>query len=222
MFKSFIIVIIFFLATDAFVPMNAFLNKNLSTRHRVTFFSSSNRNNNGDDSYGFFDDEEVDRIARQKESFQFIFDIDEDCKPEDVFIILFNPDTEREGVHTIEFPKGSGNNMILAFESKQECGKFSQSLKEQDFFDPVTQEMKLEFLEDYCEQLGVDVQVVPEGLKLKPPTDTVLNLGLNPNLELEMKMLDLLFQISADGKDGGSKGFDSIEGETSGNEGAWE
>lgn len=61
-----------------------------------------------------------------------------------------------------------------------------------------------------------------QGLKLKPPTDTVLNLGLNPNLELEMKMLDLLFQISADGKDGGSKGFDSIEEETSGNEGAWE
>jgi len=73
-----------------------------------------------------------------------------------------------------------------------------------------------------CEQIGVDVQVVPEGLKLKPPTETVLNLGLNPNLQQEMKMLDLLFQISANGQDGGSKDFDLIEEETSGDEGAWE
>jgi|AntRauTorckE5430_2_1112549.scaffolds.fasta_scaffold01139_2 hypothetical protein len=162
MFKIFIVLTSFVITIGAFVPKNAFLNKNSVTRRRVNFFSSADRNNNGDDSYGFFGDEEVDRIARQKESFQFIFDIDEDSMPEDVFIILFNPDTEREGVHTIEFPKGSGNNMILAFESKQECGQFSESLKEQDFFDPVTQEMKLEFLEDYCEQIGVDVQVVPE------------------------------------------------------------
>eukprot|EP00979_Chaetoceros_neogracilis_P008872 scaffold1988_cov230-Chaetoceros_neogracile.AAC.4 len=196
MFKIFIVLTSFVITIGAFVPKNAFLNKNSVTRRRVDFFSSADRNNNGDDSYGFFGDEEVDRIARQKESFQFIFDIDEDSMPEDVFIILFNPDTEREGVHTIEFPKGSGNNMILAFESKQECGQFSESLKEQDFFDP--------------------------GLKLKPPTETVLNLGLNPNLQQEMKMLDLLFQISANGQDGGSKDFDLIEEETSGDEGAWE
>jgi len=40
-------------------------------------------------------------------------------KPEDVYIILFNPGTEQEGVHTVEYPKGSGNNVILAFESKE-------------------------------------------------------------------------------------------------------
>ena len=91
-------------------------------------------------------------------------------KPEDVYIILFNPGTEQEGVHTVgkqqkkhfflilpkrifsfkilkylsqigfciypEYPKGSGNNVILAFESKEECDRFSQALQDQQFFEP--------------------------------------------------------------------------------------
>jgi len=82
--------------------------------------------------------------------------------------------------------------------------------------------MKLEFLEDYCEQIGVEIQVVPQGMKLKPPTENVLNLGVNPNLKEEMKMLDYLFQISAsdDGMDEDSTGFDSVGGGDS--DGAWE
>jgi hypothetical protein len=35
-------------------------------------------------------------------------------------------------------------------------------LREQKFFDPTPQEMKLEFLENYCGEIGVEVQVVPE------------------------------------------------------------
>jgi hypothetical protein len=146
----------------AFVPDNAnpFRNKNCCITHRrVTFLGSSDNNNNGKKSYGFFDDEEVDR---KRDASQFIFDIDEDSRPEDVFIVLFNPDTDREGVHTLEYPVGSGLNKILAFESKEECEQFAASLKEQQFFDPKPQEMNLEALEDYCDQIGVDIQVVPE------------------------------------------------------------
>ena len=73
-----------------------------------------------------------------KSFFANILDYDEDeMKPEEVHIILFNPNTNKEGVHTIEFPKDSGNNIILAFESQVECEQFSMNLKEQHFFDPV-------------------------------------------------------------------------------------
>lgn len=41
----------------------------------------------------------------------------------------------------IRFPKGSGNNMILAFESKSECEQFSQFLKDQQFFDPTVSDI---------------------------------------------------------------------------------
>ena len=57
-------------------------------------------------------------------------------KPADVHIVLFKPDTDDEGVHTIEYPKGSGRNVILAFESAKECATFVSILKLQRFFDP--------------------------------------------------------------------------------------
>lgn len=40
------------------------------------------------------------------------------------------------GVHSIEYPKGSGNNVILAFASKDACDKFAETLRAQHFFDP--------------------------------------------------------------------------------------
>lgn len=55
-------------------------------------------------------------------------------RPDEVHIILFNPNTEREGAHSINI---LGNNIILAFESKIECEQFSLHLKEQKFFEPV-------------------------------------------------------------------------------------
>lgn len=201
------------------VSTAAFGSRNLKPfRKSTAVFSSANRNGRGDESFEVFDDDDMNRIIRKRESFQFIFDIDDDMKPEDVHIILFNPDTDREGVHTIEFPKDSGNNMILAFESRAECEQFSASLKQQKFFDPTPQEMKLEFLENYCEQIGVEIQVVPEGMKLKPPTENVLNLGVNPNLEEEMKMLDYLFEISESIDDAEDDPID----EGDGSEGVWE
>ena len=72
-----------------------------------------------------------------KEFFSKILDYNEDMRPEFVHIILFNVGTNREGAHTIEFPKDSGNNVLLAFEDEFECGKFIEGLKDQQFFEPV-------------------------------------------------------------------------------------
>jgi Protein of unknown function (DUF3110) len=53
-------------------------------------------------------------------------------KPESVFIIAF-----QRGIHSVEYPKGSGNNVVLAFESKEACDKFAKDLRAQHFFDPM-------------------------------------------------------------------------------------
>lgn len=58
------------------------------------------------------------------------------AKPKDVFVIVFKQDTEDEGVHSIEYPLGSGKNSVLGFESAQECILFAKVLKEMEFFDP--------------------------------------------------------------------------------------
>ena len=130
--------------------------KHLPFHHlqRSIIYSAANK----DGSYDFFneefdDDDDEDDIdgpffrsdmsreeqrKMSKSLFAGAFNYDEEnMKPDEVHIILFNPNTEREGVHTIEFPKDSGNNIILAFESRVECEQFSTKLKEQHFFDPV-------------------------------------------------------------------------------------
>eukprot|EP00985_Skeletonema_marinoi_P029630 scaffold28410_cov80-Skeletonema_marinoi.AAC.1 len=56
--------------------------------------------------------------------------------PESVHIILFNPETPNQNIHTLEIPKGSGNNMILAFEDGADCGMFAQNLRELEFVEP--------------------------------------------------------------------------------------
>lgn len=224
-------------ASPAFAPNPSFGKRGIRITHKnnhnhkskTAFFSSSNKDEYGESfnsgggggGGGNFFDDDFNRLARQREAFQFIFgDVEDDMKPDDVHIILFNPNTDREGVHTIEF---QGNNMILAFESRFECDQFSACLKKQHFFDPTPQEIKLASLEDYCEQIGVKVQIVPKGLKLVPPKKNVLNLGLNPNLEEEMKMLDYLFQISGDMEDE-DVALDSAATTTvvDGTTGAWE
>jgi Protein of unknown function (DUF3110) len=40
------------------------------------------------------------------------------------------------GVHSIEYPKGSGCNTVLAFENEQACAEFASRLRAQQFFDP--------------------------------------------------------------------------------------
>ena len=62
---------------------------------------------------------------------------DERIIPESVYIILFLPDTPKQHVHTIEYPVGSGENMILAFESSSDCIQFSRMLQQDlDFAEP--------------------------------------------------------------------------------------
>jgi hypothetical protein len=122
--------------------------------------------------------------------------------PQTVTIILFHPGTEQQGVHTIEYPKGSGTNMILAFESKLACRKFADSLKEQNFFDPtVSEEFELDDLNAMCEMLGILVQVVPEGVEITPPLQNVKHLGHNPQLRNDKNYLDDIFEITDESSD---------------------
>lgn len=57
-------------------------------------------------------------------------------KPNTVYIVSFQQFGVQRGVHSIEYPKGSGNNVVLAFTSKKACDKFANTLRAQHFFDP--------------------------------------------------------------------------------------
>jgi hypothetical protein len=59
------------------------------------------------------------------------------------------------------------------------------------------------------------VQVVPEGLDIRPPKENVENLGMNPNLYQEMEFLDYLIGISPSESSNSLTSIDSSPG-------AWE
>jgi len=89
--------------------------------------------------------------------------------PESVHIILFHPGTEKQHVHTIEFPQGSGNNLILAFENGGDCVEFARMLHDLEFVNPSPEETMFEPFAQYCEMSGLSLMVVPKGFDLTPP-----------------------------------------------------
>lgn len=140
-------------------------------------------------------------------------------RPEAVHIILFNPETKQEGMHSIEYPKGTGNNLILAFESKSDCDNFASHLTaDPQFADPVTYEMELDAVESYCSAMGIFVQVVPSGTNVRPPTDTKPVMGHDPNLNALKQALDYVFDMADLNSvlDYGNESLDSLRGA-----GAW-
>lgn len=57
--------------------------------------------------------------------------------------------------------------------------------------------MSLDFLESLCDGLGVDSQIVPNGVDLLPPAQNVEQLGTTkkPGLRRERKSLDYVFAM---------------------------
>jgi hypothetical protein len=140
--KSLQVFILFFAAAMTTVA-SAFCPSHYAFGNRKQQQLSSRRSVVGKD---HFDMEEL-RERLESNPYQDLFQTkewEERSKPDVVNIILFKPDTSEEGVHTVEFPKGSGNNVILAFESMKECGAFAAMLKAQHFFDPAVRDYYVE------------------------------------------------------------------------------
>jgi hypothetical protein len=116
-----------FVSVNAFTPLFG-VDKNRLKVHRFVVGSDK------------FDMEELrERIIKESNPYQNLFKTKEwekRPKPEKVNIIFFQPDTPEEGIHTVEFPKGSASNIILAFESMKDCGGFAANLLSQGFFHP--------------------------------------------------------------------------------------
>ena len=84
--------------------------------------------------------------------------------PDVVYIIMYHPGSrEEEGVHTTEFPKESGQEVLLAFESLDEINKFANVLRDDPTctLDPVPTPAPLANLQVACQQMGLVMKLVP-------------------------------------------------------------
>ena len=147
------------------------------------------RNNDSDETIDPIDMSQLQsRIKQQQNRYRdFLLSDDDEVKhrPNRVHIIVFNPGTDQQGVHTIEFPLGSGLQIILAFESQDDCENFIAMLKDEkslQFQNAMSAESPLEELEEFCESCEMLVKVVPRGKDLRPPSENVEDLSFDPTL----------------------------------------
>ena len=143
----------YFLVADAFsLPSSSSSNKGQSTSRLVSGkYSGSllyksvspdeddNKNNNESDGMDERSLNELSNRLAQQDPYERLFATNEweiRPKPTEGHVIVFKQDTPDEGVHSIEYPLGSGQNSILAFESEPDCLQFSEALREMEFFEP--------------------------------------------------------------------------------------
>ena len=95
------------------------------------------------------------------------------------------------------------------------------------------QEIELAALEKHCESLpNVLAQLIPKGMNLKPPTEQVDELDMNPNRSVEVDFVDYLYRMSSssgseeggavDDSDGGALLSNDGDDYDGGDGGSWE
>jgi hypothetical protein len=87
-----------------------------------------------------------------------------------VFVLLFNARTENEGIHTIQLGE---RNKVLMFESEDDATRFGVMLEAQDFPEPTVEAIDDREIQEFCDSVDYDWELVPAGALAIPPEDNV-------------------------------------------------
>ena len=84
-------------------------------------------------------------------------------RPEVVYTIVYNPGTPEEGIHTMKYPRGSENDVLLTFEGMADCIVFARTIKEDPILDqePIPTPTSREMIEQACNGMGIQMAFVP-------------------------------------------------------------
>ena len=85
------------------------------------------------------------------------------AKPDVVYIIMYNPSTPEEGIHTVEYPRGSQEDLLLAFGSLEDCVSFSRTIREDPSVphEPIPTPTSMVQIEAACQGMGLPMKIVP-------------------------------------------------------------
>ena len=94
-----------------------------------------------------------------------------------VYILLYNPNTQNEGIHTIQ----TGNqDTVLMFESEEEATDYALRLEAQKFPQPSVELIDRDEIEQWCTSAGYQWRLITEGMSENPAVQNVEQLDLNP------------------------------------------
>lgn len=98
-----------------------------------------------------------------------------------VFVLLFNAGTENEGIHTIKI---GDRNKVLMFESEDDATRFAILLEAQDFPTATVDQFPEADIIDFCESVGYDYELIPEGELAIPPDANVEELDWDEEADI--------------------------------------
>jgi hypothetical protein len=97
-----------------------------------------------------------------------------------VYVLLFNPDTDNEGIHTI---KMGASDLILMFEEEDDALRYAGLLEAQDFPVPSVVAVDREEIEEFCRGEGYECKLVPAGFVPQTELDRLLLVPPESNVD---------------------------------------
>ena len=100
----------------------------------------------------------------------------------DIFVLLYNSGTDKEGIHSIEL---KGRTIVLMFEDKDDATRYCGLLEAQDFPIPTVEIINIEEIKDFCIKLDYEYRLVEKNFVPKSAEDRLLISPPQKNLEVE-------------------------------------
>ncbi len=101
--------------------------------------------------------------------------------PNPVHVLLFDPGSEQEGIHSLEL---GGRTVVLLFENPDDAERYAGLLEAQDFPVPCVEALNRQELEDFCAEAGYEARFIPAGFMPENEEERLLLAPPARNMEL--------------------------------------
>ena len=99
-----------------------------------------------------------------------------------IFVLLYNSGSDKEGIHSIEL---KGRTIVLMFEDKDDANRYCGLLEAQDFPLPTVEMIDIEEIKDFCIKLDYESKLVERNFVPKTAEDRLLISPPQKNLEVD-------------------------------------
>ncbi len=99
-----------------------------------------------------------------------------------IFVLLYNFGTEKEGIHSIEL---KGRTIVLMFEDRDDAERYCGLLEAQDFPLPSVELINIDEIKDFCNKLDYEYKLVEKNFVPKSLEDRLLISPPQKNLEVD-------------------------------------
>ena len=99
-----------------------------------------------------------------------------------IFVLLYNFGTDKEGIHSIEL---KGRTIVLMFEDKEDAERYCGLLEAQDFPLPSVEMIDIKEIKEFCTRLDYECKLVDKNFVPKTVEDRLLISPPQKNLEVD-------------------------------------